>query len=236
MILRLALGHQRRSENEVERSQLLSNHPDDTATITSGRVKGKLKVTQAFGVGYLKKKNLNDVLMGILKVCNLMSPAYISISPSMNIHTISESDHFVILGSDGLFDFFTNKEAVYLVRSYVLSSPWDDPAKFLLEQLVMGAADCAGFTVEEPVNIPPGRRRKYRDNVTGRLHCEISKCRVQTLQLEEERMLTCEAARALDLALSFSLHAKHSSLHYSRFRTVNFFFGVEIRARDHDYE
>ncbi|GMH08314.1 hypothetical protein Nepgr_010154 [Nepenthes gracilis] len=154
------------TENEVERSNLLSDHPDDPATITCGKVKGKLKVTRALGVGYLKKENFNDALMGILRVHNLISPPYISINPSMNIHRISESDHFVILGSDGLFDFFTNEEAVNLVRSYILSSPSGDPAKFLLEQLVMRAADCAGFTMEELMNIPPGRRRKYHDDVT----------------------------------------------------------------------
>lgn len=42
-------------DNEIEKSQLLNNHPDDPTTIVAGKVKGKLKVTRAFGVGYLKK-------------------------------------------------------------------------------------------------------------------------------------------------------------------------------------
>jgi len=53
-------------------------------------------------------------------------------------------DCFVIVGSDGLFDFFSNEEAVKLVHSYILGNPSGDPAKFLLEQLVERAADCAG--------------------------------------------------------------------------------------------
>ncbi|GAB4851278.1 hypothetical protein Ancab_030574 [Ancistrocladus abbreviatus] len=154
------------TDNEIERSNLMSGHPDDPAIITAGKVKGKLKVTRAFGVGYLKKKKLNDALMGILRVRNLISPPYISINPAMNVHKISESDHFVILGSDGLFDFFTNEEAVNLIHSYILCNPSGDPAKFLLEQLVSRAADCAGFTMEELMSIPPGRRRKYHDDVT----------------------------------------------------------------------
>lgn len=44
-------------DNETEKSQLLSDHPDDPATIVGGKVKGKLKVTRAFGVGYLKRVN-----------------------------------------------------------------------------------------------------------------------------------------------------------------------------------
>lgn len=82
--------------------------------------------------------------MGILRVRNLKSPPYVSTQPSLRVHEISNSDHFVILGSDGLFDFFTNDEVVKLVHSYILRNPYGDPAKFLLEQLVLRAADCAG--------------------------------------------------------------------------------------------
>ncbi|GMP76590.1 hypothetical protein CsSME_00033199 [Camellia sinensis var. sinensis] len=153
-------------DNEVEKNQLICDHPDDPATIVAGRVKGKLKVTRAFGVGYLKKKILNEALMGILQVHNLLSPPYITIQPSLNVHEISSSDHFVILGSDGLFDFFRNDEAVNLVHSYILRNPSGDPAKFLLEQLVTRAADSAGFSTEELMRIPAGRRRKYHDDVT----------------------------------------------------------------------
>ncbi|CAN6551384.1 unnamed protein product [Malus baccata var. baccata] len=153
-------------DDESERMRVLCEHPDDPMTVVAGKVKGKLKVTRAFGVGYLKKKNLNDALMGILQVRNLISPPYVSTQPSLNVHRISTSDCFVVLGSDGLFDFFTNDEAVKLVHSYILSNPSGDPAKFLLEQLVVRAANSAGFSMEELMNIPAGRRRKYHDDVT----------------------------------------------------------------------
>ncbi|MBA0600097.1 hypothetical protein Gorai_006295, partial [Gossypium raimondii] len=42
-------------DNEVERTRLLHEHPDDSMPVVAGKVKGKLKVTRAFGVGYLKK-------------------------------------------------------------------------------------------------------------------------------------------------------------------------------------
>lgn len=82
--------------------------------------------------------------MGILRVRNLISPPYISTQPSINVHKITKNDHFVIVASDGLFDFFGNVEAVELVHSYILSNPSGDPAKFLLEHLVERAAECAG--------------------------------------------------------------------------------------------
>ncbi|KAH1200828.1 putative protein phosphatase 2C 40 [Glycine max] len=153
-------------DNKVERARLLADHPDDPKIVIAGKVKGKLKVTRAFGVGYLKKKSLNDALMGILRVHDLKSPPYISTNPSLNVHRISNSDQFVIVGSDGLFDFFSNDEAVKLVESYILNNPFGDPAKFLIEQLVARAADSAGLSMEELMNIPAGRRRKYHDDVT----------------------------------------------------------------------
>ncbi|XP_076892710.1 putative protein phosphatase 2C 40 [Bidens hawaiensis] len=153
-------------DNEVERNQILKEHPDDPKTIVHGKVKGKLKVTRAFGAGYLKKKVLNDALMGILRVRNLLSPPYVSVQPSLYMHEISSSDNFVILGSDGLFDFFSNDEAVKLVHSYISAKPFGDPAKYLLEQLVLKAACSAGFSTEELMSVPAGRRRKYHDDVT----------------------------------------------------------------------
>ncbi|XP_027330265.1 probable protein phosphatase 2C 40 isoform X5 [Abrus precatorius] len=153
-------------ENKAERARLLAEHPDDPKVIIAGKVKGKLKVTRAFGVGYLKKKNLNDALMGILRVRDLTSPPYVSTEPSLNVHKISHSDQFVIVGSDGLFDFFSNDEAVKLVESYILNNSLGDPAKFLIEQLVARAAKSAGFSMEELMNVPAGRRRKYHDDVT----------------------------------------------------------------------
>ncbi|PKI33922.1 hypothetical protein CRG98_045685 [Punica granatum] len=153
-------------DNEIEKARVLCEHPDDPKTIVMGRVKGKLKVTRAFGVGYLKKENLNDALMGILRIRDLKSPPYISTEPSLNVHKISKDDHFVVVASDGLFDFFSNLEVVMLVHSCILNDPSADPAKFLLEQLVARAAKNAGFSMEELMNIPAGRRRKYHDDVT----------------------------------------------------------------------
>lgn len=93
------------------------------------------------------QKHMNDALMGILQVRNLLSPPYVSVQPSLKVHEISNSDHFVVLGSDGLFDFFSNEEIVKLVYSYIYSYPCGDPAKFLIEQLLIRAADCAGTTL-----------------------------------------------------------------------------------------
>eukprot|EP00252_Welwitschia_mirabilis_P012815 TRINITY_DN2834_c1_g1_i1.p1 TRINITY_DN2834_c1_g1~~TRINITY_DN2834_c1_g1_i1.p1 ORF type:complete len:240 (-),score=50.27 TRINITY_DN2834_c1_g1_i1:445-1164(-) len=151
---------------ESERSRLLSEHSDDPLTIVGDRVKGKLMLTRAFGVGYLKKSKMNDMLMGILRVRNLSSPPYICTKPSIDIHRISEHDSFVVLGSDGLFDFFSNDDLVQLVHSFICENPTGDPAKYIIGQLMIKAAENAGMNMEQLINIPVGRRRKYHDDVT----------------------------------------------------------------------
>ncbi|CAN6464607.1 unnamed protein product [Victoria cruziana] len=131
-------------DNRAERDKLLAEHPDDSSTVCGGKVKGKLKVTRAFGVGYLKKKIMNDALMGILRVHNLRSPPYVSTEPSTVIHQVSDNDLFVVVGSDGLFDFFTNNEVVHLVYLFIHNNPHGDPAKYLLEELLLRAAEKSG--------------------------------------------------------------------------------------------
>uniref|UniRef100_A0A1D1Y620 protein-serine/threonine phosphatase n=1 Tax=Anthurium amnicola TaxID=1678845 RepID=A0A1D1Y620_9ARAE len=153
-------------DNEVEYQKLLADHPDDPSPVIGGRVKGRLKLTRAFGVGYLKKSKLNDALMGILRVRNLCSPPYVYTHPYTTCHRVTENDLFVVLGSDGLFDFFDNNEVVQLVYQFVQDNPFGDPAKFLIEQLVLRVAERTGFSLEELMRIPLGRRRKYHDDVT----------------------------------------------------------------------
>lgn len=82
--------------------------------------------------------------MGILRVRNLFSPPYLGVAPCVSAHRVSQEDSFVVLGSDGLFDFFSNDEVVSLVHSFVHENPTGDPAKYMLEQLLLRAAENAG--------------------------------------------------------------------------------------------
>nr|DAD33345.1 TPA_asm: hypothetical protein HUJ06_012196 [Nelumbo nucifera] len=58
-------------DNEVERKQILNDHTDDPTTIVAGKVKGKLKLTRAFGVGYLKRVTSFVLINCIKNVCVL---------------------------------------------------------------------------------------------------------------------------------------------------------------------
>ncbi|KAF6145088.1 hypothetical protein GIB67_013439, partial [Kingdonia uniflora] len=78
---------------------------------------------------------MNDALMGILRdFCN---PLYVYTNPFTKSHQVSEKDQFVVLGSDGLPDFFNNEEVVQLVHSFIHSNPFEDHAKYLVENKLL---------------------------------------------------------------------------------------------------
>ena len=53
-------------DNEIEEARLLSEHLDDPKIVIGGKIKGKLKVTRALGVGYLKKVLLHNIKVAFL--------------------------------------------------------------------------------------------------------------------------------------------------------------------------
>jgi len=91
------------------------------------------------------QKKFNDALMGILRVRDLSSPPYVYTNPHTLSHKVTDDDLFVVLGSDGLFDFFSNNEVVQLVYQFMHDNPMGDPAKYLIEQLILKAAREAGM-------------------------------------------------------------------------------------------
>ena len=50
----------------------------------------------------------------------------------------------MVLGSDGLFDFFSNDDVVDIVSAFMNDHPGEDPAPYMLEELLQRAADHAG--------------------------------------------------------------------------------------------
>jgi pyruvate dehydrogenase phosphatase len=90
----------------------------------------------------------------------------LNVIPSLNKLQVQPEDKFVVIGSDGLFDFFTNEEVVEFVDSFLIAQPTGDPAKYMVEQLLLRAANFAGIPVDQLKSIPIGRRRKFHDDVT----------------------------------------------------------------------
>ncbi|KAL5187621.1 Protein phosphatase 2C 29 [Glycine soja] len=162
--LQLSTDHSTSIEEEVIR--IKNEHPDDAQCIVNGRVKGRLKVTRAFGAGFLKQPKWNDAVLEMFRNEFIGTAPYISCSPSLCHHRLCQRDQFLILSSDGLYQYLNNDEVVSHVESFMEKFPEGDPAQHLIEELLLRAAKKAGMDFHELLDIPQGDRRKYHDDVT----------------------------------------------------------------------
>ncbi|KAK1277331.1 Protein phosphatase 2C 32 [Acorus gramineus] len=136
--VQLSTDHSTNIEEEVVR--IKAEHVDDSQAVFNDRVKGQLKVTRAFGAGFLKKS-----------VCH---------------HRLCSSDRFLVLSSDGLYEYFSNEEVVSHVAWFMENVPEGDPAQYLIAELLCRAAKKNGMDFHELLHIPQGDRRKYHDDVS----------------------------------------------------------------------
>ncbi|KAF8380677.1 hypothetical protein HHK36_028167 [Tetracentron sinense] len=162
--LQLSTDHSTSIEEEVQR--IKEEHQDDSQCIVNDRVKGRLKVTRAFGAGFLKQPKWNNALLEIFRNKYIGTAPYISCSPSLCHHKLGPNDQFVILSSDGLYQYLSNQEVVSQVESFMETFPDGDPAQHLIKELLFRAAEKAGMDLRELLDIPQGDRRKYHDDVT----------------------------------------------------------------------
>lgn len=162
--LQLTTDHSTHVEEEVQR--IRNDHPDDASAIINDRVKGYLKVTRAFGVGFLKQPKWNDALLEIFRINYVGTSSYITCFPSLYHYRLGPRDRFLILSSDGLYQYFTNEEAVSQVESFIASFPEGDPAQHLIEEVLFRAAKKAGLDFHELLDIRQGERRRYHDDVS----------------------------------------------------------------------
>ncbi|KAG5251598.1 protein phosphatase [Salix suchowensis] len=162
--VQLSTDHSTSIEEEVFR--IKAEHPDDNQAILNERVKGQLKVTRAFGAGFLKKPTCNEALLEIFQIDYVGNNPYVSCIPSVVHHRLSSSDRFLVLSSDGLYQYFSNEEVVAHVTWFMENAPGGDPAQYLIAELLFRAAKKNGMDFHELLDIPHGDRRKYHDDVS----------------------------------------------------------------------
>lgn len=69
---------------------------------------------------------------------------YVTCMPFLCHHQLDLWDKFLILSSDGLYQYFTNEEAVVEVETFISTFPEGDPAQHLVEEVLFRAAKNAG--------------------------------------------------------------------------------------------
>ncbi|TPX43390.1 hypothetical protein SeMB42_g04135 [Synchytrium endobioticum] len=187
--------------NPSEHARMLEEHPGERETVlVNGRVLGGLMPTRAFGdCRYKWSKAVADALVpplfGKSVPRNYGSPPYVTAKPEVIRVTLNPArDRFLILATDGVWDFLSSEEGVDLVGrhlsrldsngSELVPPPLDEgvvleernisifkdsnSATHLIRNALVSAA---GASTDEQLGkllaIPPPYSRRYRDDMTA---------------------------------------------------------------------
>lgn len=86
----------------------------------------------------------NEALLEMFRVDYMGTAPYLSCIPSVLHHRLSSSDRFLVLSSDGLYQYFSNEEVVAHVTWFMENVPEGDPAQYLIAELLLRAANKNG--------------------------------------------------------------------------------------------
>lgn len=86
----------------------------------------------------------NNALLEMFRINYVGDSPYLSCSPSLCYHRLGTKDRFLILSSDGLYQYLTNEQAVAQVEVFMSLFPEGDPAQHLVEEVLIRAAKKAG--------------------------------------------------------------------------------------------
>ncbi|EEY57902.1 protein phosphatase 2C, putative [Phytophthora infestans T30-4] len=162
---------------KIEQEKLIKEHPGEANAFTcrhpdSCYVKGALQPTRAFGDFALKHPEFNgppykngDRSAG-RHFSAPYTPPYITAIPEVTSHKLSEGDKFLIIGSDGLWDYLSNEEAVEIVNGQASCGNHDLAGRALVERVLQKAAKRYGMTYQELLSLPPGSHRRRRHDDT----------------------------------------------------------------------
>lgn len=89
----------------------------------------------------------NEALLEIFRNEYVGNMPYLSCLPSLCHHKLGASDQFLVLSSDGLYQYLSNEEVVLYIESFMERFPDGDPAQSLIEELLFRAAQTAGKAI-----------------------------------------------------------------------------------------
>lgn len=112
---------------------------------------------------------------------------YLSCTSSVRHHRLSSSDRFLVLSSDGLYQYFNNEEVVAHVTWFMENVPEGDPAQYLIAELLFRAAKKNGqFHLPSPYD----SIMAFDDNVRWKIFTKGKKVKKYMFKWSEYELLT----------------------------------------------
>jgi len=158
-------------KSEQKRLKNIFKDEDDVINCVKEKacyVKGALMATRTIGDFRLKYSEFNirehGSEYGFRRPINKFTGPYVNPKPDIKSFEINENDHFMILGTDGLWDEISLAEVCKIVQEFS-DKPESIPHK-LLDKAIGNAAEKAKIPKEILMNIEfPGDRRQIHDDI-----------------------------------------------------------------------
>lgn len=176
--LAVELTRDHNCRDKRERKKLEEEHPDETDVVVCRKpdacyIKGKLQPTRSFGDFYLKysefMRSPSQHSSAGKYISPPYTPPYISATPEISVTRLRPGvDDFLILATDGLWDFVSSQEAVSIAGAVLRGEGGDSrkAAKALEKVMLERAAEKAGMDVTELEKLNVGRERRRRHDDT----------------------------------------------------------------------
>nr|CDJ93452.1 Protein phosphatase 2C domain containing protein [Haemonchus contortus] len=195
-------------DNTDEVQRIRASHPtSEIHVLRGGRLLGELYPLRAFGdVRFKWPLDLQKVVLeplGSPAPPNLFTPPYLTVSPEVFYHKLTANDKFLVLATDGLWEWLDPDTVVRLVHDHTIGTmtlqPYQPKSGSLLKQVLLDIQErklgekshkkpidenCATHIIRHALGgvsggeskqyerlidilqVPPGRARNYRDDIS----------------------------------------------------------------------
>ena len=124
-----ALSEDQTGGTPSEMDRLQAEHPDEPYVVRNGRILGGLEPSRAFGDASYKwsketQERIKRHYFGRTPSTLLRTPPYVTAEPIVTTTKIEpEKGDFVVMATDGLWEFLSNEEVVGLVGQWLEAQP-----------------------------------------------------------------------------------------------------------------
>nr|XP_016923205.1 pyruvate dehydrogenase [acetyl-transferring]-phosphatase 1, mitochondrial [Drosophila suzukii] len=159
------LNVEHNTDNMSEVRRILAEHPkeEQETVIRNGRLLSQLAPLRAFG-DYRYKWSLDIMQQKVLPMFgeqtlapNYYTPPYLTARPDVQQHELGPNDKFLVIASDGLWDFLSPSEVVSLVGEHINSKKILEPMRLpegeiTLQQISEQLAERKAGLTRKPVD------------------------------------------------------------------------------------
>jgi pyruvate dehydrogenase phosphatase len=171
-LLAVRITHDHNAREPLELLTLQREHPGEADVVVCKTphacyVKGRLQLTRALGDAYLKYSEFNrpDTYRG-RHIPEPYTPPYVKATPDVHHVHLTPEDAFLIMASDGLWDFLSDEDAVAVVEKCIRDGNAQGASEALVQAALQVAANECGMSLANLKALPPGNSRRNRHDDT----------------------------------------------------------------------